>query len=1033
MPANKGKIDPGRFFLPLLPLLLLFACAREPAPRNANEAAKWEYSWANPISSDRNEIDWDNLETKANWTVFNPKDPFTRPEGKSVLWMRMPLPSNGDGDMALFLRYAIMNVKLYVDRKLTYDHAAFWGASRFAWEGATAGHNKYILASLPSAPDRYIYLRFESERRRIGPVGQPEVGNRFEIYSRLIQAEADRLVVGVVLLFAAIAGSILFMFTRRFEFAGFAIFLVSSGLYVLSRCAINDYLIADPGIWSRIELPALYVLPAGYAMFIYHTISRDLVHKLIMIGSFALFAISIFLLLIGGHPLALLPTYQISAIVAIVASLVSIARALGPRDVRGRVFMIGLFLAFATNAHDIASAALGRSLFPGPISHWGFLAILVALAIILGLAFVDSARALKKLTEELAKRNDALKLIDKLKDEFLANTSHELRTPLHGMIGLADSLIEGATGPLSEATKRNLGLIVASGKRLTSLINDILDFSKLKSRDIELALRPVDVRSLVEVVLAVSKPLLATKQLELQSEIPDNLPAAHADENRLQQILHNLIGNAIKFTPSGKVTVSARSLEKEIEITISDTGIGIPMEKQSDIFKSFEQADASVEREYGGTGLGLSITKQLVELHGGRIRVESEPMKGSRFTFSLPSTNDAVGAERLSTIHILGDRAMATNGLVPAIPESIHKSPEASGPLILVVDDEPVNRQVLSNILSVHNYRVIEAGSGAEALDLVDNHLPDTVLLDVMMPRMNGYDVCRKIRKTYSRAELPVIFLSAKNQVEDLVTGMESGGNDYLPKPFSTPELLARVNTQANLKANYNESIQLRGKLLSQEKMATVGSMAAGIVHDFKNPVGIIMGFAELADDDSVGRAERSEYLRIIGQEANRLASMAQDVLDYARGSVTTEKTSVDLGEYLIRAEKSLRPYFTEKGIQFGIRRECDGQISIDTDRFLRVLINIAGNAADALGPEGSFEIIVRHDGKRFKFELRDNGPGIPESIRAALFDPFVTHGKSHGTGLGMAIAKSIVEAHGGTIRFETETGKGTTFFLEIP
>jgi signal transduction histidine kinase len=228
-----------------------------------------------------------------------------------------------------------------------------------------------------------------------------------------------------------------------------------------------------------------------------------------------------------------------------------------------------------------------------------------------------------RFTQELELKNTALQRLDQLKDEFLANTSHELRTPLNGIIGIAESLIDGVAGSLNDRQIFNLSMVVSSGKRLSSLINDILDFAKLKNRDIELQRKPVDFRQITEVVLTLCQPLLANKPLELKNEIRDEFSAVDGDENRLQQIMYNLVGNAIKFTESGLVTVSAERVDDMVEVTVADTGIGISPDKLTDIFKSFEQADASISREYGGTGLGLSITKQLVELHGGTIRVKS--------------------------------------------------------------------------------------------------------------------------------------------------------------------------------------------------------------------------------------------------------------------------------------------------------------------------------------------------------------------------------------------------------------------------
>jgi len=401
-----------------------------------------------------------------------------------------------------------------------------------------------------------------------------------------------------------------------------------------------------------------------------------------------------------------------------------------------------------------------------------------------------------RFTQELELKNAQLQRLDQIKDEFLANTSHELRTPLNGIIGIAESLLDGAAGELNDRQKANLAMVVSSGKRLANLVNDILDFAKLKNSDIELQRQSVDFRQIAEVVLTVCRPLVAGKSIELKNAIPEDLVAVAGDENRLQQIMYNLVGNAIKFTESGSVTVSAIARDGMVEVTIADTGIGIPPDKFDTIFKSFEQVDASVSREYGGTGLGLSITKQLVELHGGKIRVESELEQGSRFIFTLPiSTQTPNRALDLSqaVARMRENEAPSPQLLTPTVPSNSQLT-------ILVVDDEPINLQVVANHLSLQNYCVVQATNGLEALEKIDNGLrPDLILLDIMMPKMSGYRVCQKIREQFPASEMPVVMLTAKNQVSDLVAGLDAGANDYLTKPVLKNELLARIKTHINL------------------------------------------------------------------------------------------------------------------------------------------------------------------------------------------------------------------------------------------
>jgi two-component system, sensor histidine kinase ChiS len=477
-----------------------------------------------------------------------------------------------------------------------------------------------------------------------------------------------------------------------------------------------------------------------------------------------------------------------------------------------------------------------------PISQWlwlgGSLLALLAggLVFILVSAPAQLQKAVERATAALRESEDALKQanadlqrLDKLKDEFLANTSHELRTPLNGIIGIAESLMDGATGPVSRETHFNLSLIVSSGRRLANLVNDVLDFSKLRHETIKLQLQPIELRSLAEVVLTLCQPLVGQKNLQLINNISPDLPLVNADENRLQQILHNLVGNAIKFTDSGVVEVSAQAIatqgdnpNSQLAISVLDTGIGIPASKFERIFESFEQADGTTARQYGGTGLGLAITKTLVELHGGKIDVESTLGVGSRFTFTLPvaqtQKSTVVETTHASPVQESGaiiTKVQSSEFLEPDSGQIIDNPEPATNQFhVLIVDDEPVNRQVFANYLSLHHYSITQASNGPEALALLESGFkPDLILLDVMMPRLTGYEVTRQIRENWQPNELPILLLSAKNQVSDLVVGLEAGANDYLTKPISKDELLARLKTHLNLKQLKAENLRLAAEL----------------------------------------------------------------------------------------------------------------------------------------------------------------------------------------------------------------------------
>lgn len=450
----------------------------------------------------------------------------------------------------------------------------------------------------------------------------------------------------------------------------------------------------------------------------------------------------------------------------------------------------------------------------------------------LGSSFNRMAKILDTKVTELQSMNSELARLDTLKDEFLANTSHELRTPINGIVGIAESLMEGAAGKLGEAARQNLSMIVTSGRRLAHLVNDILDLSRLKSMDITLSRKPVDIFAAAQVIVNISEPLARKKGLELRNDISPGAIVIDGDENRLQQVLLNMVDNAIKFTDRGSVVISAEPAcgdSARATVAVSDTGIGIPPDRQDGIFESFTQADGSIARRYGGTGLGLAITRKLVELHGGAISVESEPGKGSVFRITLPlyagearvqpEPVPAPGAEA-------GPRRYDAPSLVPLTASPGEESKTRGR--ILVVDDELINLQILINHLGLAGYDVKVARGGREALELLAaGYNPDLVLLDIMMPVMTGFEVCRRIREDRSIHELPVIMLTAKKSPLDIVTGFEVGANDYITKPFDRQELLARVNSSVELKKSSDRHLKFRE---IQKEMQVARDIQASII-----------------------------------------------------------------------------------------------------------------------------------------------------------------------------------------------------------
>ncbi len=700
-----------------------------------------------------------------------------------------------------------------------------------------------------------------------------------------------------------------------------------------------------------------------------------------------------------------------------------------------------------------AGASLELTILPPPWKTWWAYTLysLAILAVLVG--FVQYQRnKVKQKQRELDREirvSARLRQLDKLKDEFLANTSHELRTPLNGIIGIAESLLDGIGQWPAEKSRANLDMIFSSGKRLASLVDDILDFSNIKNQALTLNRKPVGTRALVEVVLAVSTTLLKNKPLELINRVPADLPAADADENRLQQILYNLVGNGIKFTDSGTVAVSAEQTANRIAISVTDTGIGIPQEKFEQIFESFEQVEGGTDRMYGGTGLGLAVTRQLVELHGGSITVTSREGHGSTFTFTLPIAGEAADAktdppakEAIEQLPIESTVSRTNSSGSLEDQQPIATPQAADGKFnILIVDDDPVNLQVLENHLSLQNYQITQASNGAEALErIAGDQQFDLILLDIMMPRMSGFEVAEKLRHSHASHELPVIFLTAKNQVSDLVTGFTAGANDYLTKPIAKPELLSRVkthlellDTNRNLEQKVKErTIELRQsldelkktqkQLADASRRAGMAEVAAGVLHNVGNALTSVNtsthlirrrllefdltklnNLAELLEshlNDVVSFfAEGAKgrkiplFLNTLGEQWHSNREESLDEISRLKENLTRIERIVAAQRKYAGAANVLESASLEHLLEIAVEmsdvaaiaqevelvREFEDlpEMMVETHRVVQILINLLNNAAWAMGQAESEQ-------KRLKLEIKRSSDDI---VRVGVID----------------------------------------------
>src|SRR2546426_792389 len=427
-------------------------------------------------------------------------------------------------------------------------------------------------------------------------------------------------------------------------------------------------------------------------------------------------------------------------------------------------------------------------------------------------------REIEQARAALEEKAEQLSLSSRYKSEFLANMSHELRTPLNSLLILARLLADNVGGNLTAKQVEFARTIHSSGAELLALINDILDLAKIESGTVTLNIAPERFTDVQDYVDRTFRQMAADKGLEFNVGIDPKLPLAiETDGKRLQQVITNLLSNAFKFTNRGSVALRVEDAasgwtpghpvlehaEHVVAFVVADTGIGIPPNKQRLIFEAFQQADGTTSREFGGTGLGLSISRELARLLGGEIRVQSTPGQGSTFTLYLPLSYETT-AEFPRIPAAEPDLDMpARNALEPAptpvAEEAAHEvapraSAELEGKQVLVVDDDIRNVFALTSALEAHGMKVLHAESGKEGIELLKRSSDiDLVLMDVMMPGLDGLDTMRIIRQLEGYQRLPIIAVTAKAMMGDRDKCLEAGANDYVAKPVNIDVLLATL------------------------------------------------------------------------------------------------------------------------------------------------------------------------------------------------------------------------------------------------
>lgn len=609
-------------------------------------------------------------------------------------------------------------------------------------------------------------------------------------------------------------------------------------------------------------------------------------------------------------------------------------------------------------------------------------------------------------TDETKRLADKLLLEDKRKDKFLINTSHELKNPLYGIMNMTQSILDDKANPINEEHKKSLQILLQISNHMSFMLDDLLDLSRLKENKIRLQLTNVNVQSVIHGITDIIKLMVDGKPIRLHIDLPDSLPAVYADENRLIQILFNLLHNAVKYTDEGSITVRAETRYGMMCIHIEDTGVGMDEEVIPTIFDPYEQAHMNDLRARGGFGLELSICKQLVELHGGKIRVQSTVGKGSRFTFSLPiSKKSSVQIKETYPTLTKSEKAIEAspnqNQAKPIKTLMYHIQPE-----ILVVDDDSVHLKTILHLLAVDGYKITTVTNPDQALSLLEKDRFDLVISAVMMPKISGFELTRLIREKYTISELPILLLTERSISIDILTGLHAGANDYVKKPIDGKELRARVRALTDLKLSIEERLRMEGAWLQSQIQP----------HFLYNTLNTIAALGlESPEKMQALLEEFSNYLRLSFDFRN-----AQPTI--------SSRHELDL----------VRSYLNIEKVRFGDRLKVEWDLDFPHDFHLPPLSiqplveNAVRHGVMQRTHGGTVSIQIQQQVDVIDISIIDNGKGMTKQEQNEILMKDILSNKRTGVGI-ININRRLKQLYGKGLTIQSTYGKGTTVSFQIP
>ncbi|WP_458096341.1 ATP-binding protein [Roseomonas sp. WA12] len=660
--------------------------------------------------------------------------------------------------------------------------------------------------------------------------------------------------------------------------------------------------------------------------------------------------------------------------------------------------------------------------------------------------------------EEERARAEALAALDRAKTQFFSNVSHEFRTPLTLMLGPVEEML--ALPPEALPSRRaELELVHRNGLRLLKLVNTLLDFSRVEAGRAQARFTAIDVAALTAELASTFRSAIERAGLTFTVETRNPPEPVFLDRDMWEKTVLNLLSNALKHTFTGGIAVTLGPVAGGMELTVSDTGIGISADQLPRIFERFHRIEGARSRSHEGSGIGLALVRELVSLHGGTVTAESAPGEGTRFRIRIPSGTAHLPRESLAPAAAsFGDttaRPMAAAFLgeaerwLPGNPAPMsgpHPAEEPAPQLnaappatILLADDNADMRAYVERLLG-RDHAIITAQDGEEAFALALAREPDLVLTDVMMPRLDGFGLLRRLRAEPALRAIPVIMLSARAGEEAKVQGLDAGADDYLVKPFAAAELLARVRVNLELSRMRRDIAEARHQA---QKMDAIGQLTGGIAHDFNNLLMAISGGIDIA----LRRVEDERVLRVLRNAAvaaGRGATLTRQLLAFARRAPLAIG-AVDANALIARMSELLHRTL---GGQVEVVTRLAGDLPpvlADETQLELVLLNLAVNARDAMPEGGTLTITTATlppgtkparlaPGDYLRITVADTGHGMPADVLERAFEPFfTTKPVGRGTGLGLSQVFGVMSALGGAVEISSMPGEGTSILLHLP